>query len=53
MREVLKAGNSCFFFVCVHNPEFLVAISPLLPCKLGGSLSVYVVDLLTVNVKPS
>lgn len=40
MRKVLKAGNSCIFFVCVHNPEFLVTASLPLPCKLGGSLGI-------------
>lgn len=49
----IKSRKFLLFCVCEHNPGFLVAISPLLPCKLGGSLSVYVVDLLTVNVKPS
>jgi len=41
MRKVLKAGNSCIFFMSVHNPEFLVTPSLLLPCKLGVSLSIY------------
>lgn len=41
MRKVLKAGNSCNFFMSLHNPEFLVTPSLLLPCKLYVSLSVY------------